>query len=123
MTFLSGLQIAWKALPWAAGAVFGIMWYIKKGQAKAERLRADKLELTLNATQADIRRKNAALVTIADNAEKLKDEKVHIAKSDLDGLIDIAHELSDDPAAGGSTDTGRDSHTGENVISGQIVDG
>ncbi len=123
MSFLAGLQIAVKAAPWAAAAVFGIMWWIKKGQAKSERIRADKAELTLNATQADIARKNAALVTIADNAEKLKDEKTRISKSDLDGLIAHARELSNVSGDTGSADSGGDSDTVPNVLSGRIVDG
>lgn len=123
MTFLAGLEIAWKAAPWAAGAVFALMWWRKKGQHKKERIRADKAELTLNATQADVIRKNAALVTIADNAEKLKNEKSRISKSDLDGLIAHARELQDMPGDPGSADTGGDSDPDSDVISGRIVDG
>ena len=121
MTFLAGLQIAIKAAPWAAGAVFALMWWRKKGQHKKERQRADKAELTLNATQADIIRKNAALATIANNAEKLKNEKSRIAKSDLDGLIAHARELSDDSGDPGSPDTGGDSNTGKDTISGSLI--
>jgi hypothetical protein len=124
MTFITSLQIAVKIFPWAAAAILGGMWYFTRVRAKAERERADRVELTLNATRADIARKNAALVTIADNMEKMKDEKTRISKSDLDGLILHARELSDvvpEEYGTGGSGGGGNSGTGKDVISGALI--
>ena len=92
-------------------------WFATKAAIKA-RKNAKQAEANLATSQANVRRANAALATMKDNMEKLKNEKSRIGKSDLDGLIAIAGELSDESAGSGEGDA--PAH-GENVLSGRIV--
>jgi Flp pilus assembly protein TadB len=126
VTFIQGLQLAIKIAPWAALSVFALMWWIAKEKAKKERIRAEKAELAYNASQANIKRANATLQTMADNMERLKDEKSRIAKADLDELIGIIHDELPDVVrkeyADGSGD-GRDSADSDAPVSVSIISG
>lgn len=100
----------------AAGVVLFLLLRAKKKETQ-------DLKSSMKSIEADVARKNAALVQIADNAEKLKNEKKRIAKSDLDGLIDIARELpnlvSENVSVSGVSSG--DSSEREAILSGRIV--